>query len=246
MKRLLALTTFLAFSLVGFSQGMAFGFKGGPSLGFQKWDQGAQRDALIAYHGIAFIESLAGQDEFAIFAQLGYHVRGGAVRTRRFTYLDPVTSTIRDFAGRTNRYEFNNVSLTLGGKQKFGKESFSYYYLFGIRGDFTINTNLNSYDELFSNPSTRLYFPSDDNVRRFNYGVTVGGGLEFGFGEFAAGIIEFTVNPDFSKQYRRFPINNVYNPYTMQTGTVPELQLANNTIELSLGVRLLRKVEYVE
>ena len=72
MKRLIVLSACLAFSFLGFSQGMAFGFKGGPSLGFQKWGEGGQRDALIAYHGIAFVESLAEHDEFAIFAQLGY------------------------------------------------------------------------------------------------------------------------------------------------------------------------------
>jgi len=244
MRYLGSLFIVLILATSSFGQGMAFGFKAGPSIGFQNWNNGGQRDALFAYHGIAFIESLAAQDEFAIFAQTGFHVKGGAVRYNRFTFLDN-SNNLRDFPGRTDRYEFRNLSLTVGGKQKFGLNNFSYYYLFGIRGEFTINTNLNEFQEGFPE-GIRNFFPSPQNVRRLNYGVTVGGGFEFKFAELISGIVELTVNPDFSKQYRRFAIDNVYNPFTMQNGTLPEQELSNNTIELSIGIRLIRQVEYID
>ncbi len=244
MKYFGSLVFILFIAASGFGQGMAFGFKGGPSIGFQKWNTGSQRDALFAYHGIAFIESLAEQDEFSIFAQAGYHVKGGAVRYNRFTYLDN-SNNLREFGGRTDRYEFRNLSLTIGGKQKFGLNNFSYYYLFGLRGEFTASTNLNERADGFP-VGIANYFPTDDFVRKINYGVTVGGGFEFKFSDFIAGIVELTVNPDFSKQYFRPTIDNVYNPYTMQVSTLPEQDLSNTTIEISVGMRFIRKVEYVD
>jgi len=244
MKYFVSLLLVLMLQTGSFGQGMAFGFKGGPSIGFQKWNTGSQRDALFAYHGIAFVESLAEQDEFAIFAQTGFHVKGGAVRYNRFTYFDN-SNNLREFGGRTDRYEFRNLSLTVGGKQKFDKDNLSYYYLFGMRGEFTLGTNLDEYQENFP-VGIANYFPTDTYVRRINYGVTVGGGFEFVFSDFVSGIIELTVNPDFSKQYRRFAIDNVYNPYSMQNGTLPEQELSNTTIELSVGMRFIRKVEYID
>ena len=244
MKYFGSLLLILCLSTSTFSQGMAFGFKGGPSIGFQKWNTGSQRDALFAYHGIAFIESLAEQDEFAIFAQAGYHVKGGAVRYNRFTFLDN-SNNLRTVDGRTDRYEFRNLSLTVGGKQKFQLNELSYYYLFGFRGEFTTSTNLDERIEGFP-IAIANYFPTDDFVREINYGVTVGGGFEFKFSEFVAGIVELTVNPDFSKQYFRPTIDNVFNPFTMQLGTLPEQQLSNTTIELSVGIRFIRKVEYID
>ena len=133
------------------AQGFAFGAKGGLSVGFQKWgQQGSQRDPLMAYHGVAFIESAPEDNAFAVFAQAGYHVRGGAVRTRTRTILDN-NGNLRDLSGRTDRYEFRNISISLGGKQKLplGSGSSKVYYFMGIRGDYTLNTNLEDYQSIF-------------------------------------------------------------------------------------------------
>ena len=227
------------------AQDFGWGIKGGPSMGFQKWDTGSQRDALFSYHAIAFVESVTEGNAFSTFAQLGYHVRGGAVRTNAFNYVNPVTGLESRSTSRTDRYEFRNVSLSLGAKQKFELGSGKYYYMIGVRGDYTISTNLEEYENRNTIFNT-LYFPQNQFVRKFNYGLIFGGGLERDFSEFITGIFEISVNPDVSKQYRQPPIGNVYNPYTMNNYNTPSREFSSVSLEVSVGIRFLTKVEYVD
>ncbi len=244
-KIVLACFMLLAFLSDIAAQSYAFGFKGGTTVGFQKWDRG-ERDPLFAYHGIAFIESAPEGNEFAVFAQLGYHVKGSAVRYRSYVYIDRFTGSEVQSPPRTDRYEYKTLSLTFGGKQKKEfKENIKAYYLFGIRADYTLGTNLDEY-EVFNNAINTLYYPINAYVRKFNYGATIGGGFEFGITELIAGIVEITVNPDFSKQYVQPPIQNVYDPYTRNSRTLPGLNIVNNTIELTVGVRFLHEIEYID
>src|SRR5690606_31268447 len=53
-------------------QGYTFGFKTGPTLGFQQWND-FQRDPLLGFHGALFMESLAEDDAYCLYTQLGYH-----------------------------------------------------------------------------------------------------------------------------------------------------------------------------
>ncbi len=242
----------ILFALLGTSlgaQGFAFGVKGGLSVGFQKWGgvngNGNQRDPLMAYHGIAFIESAPEDDRFAVFAQGGYHVRGGAVRTFTRTIRDNA-GNLRDLPGRTDRYEFRNISIAVGGKQKraLGDSYNSVYYFMGLRGDYTLNTNLRRY-EIF-NSNFAPYYPVDAFVQKFNYGVIVGGGFEFSVSDLIGIILEVTVNPDFSDQYRQPPIQNVTNPYNSMLIDLPSRELNNTTLEVTLGFRFLNRYEYIE
>ena len=226
------------------AQGFAFGIKSGLTVGFQKWDNGSfeSRDPLFRYHGIAFIESLAEENKFAVFAQAGYHIKGSAVRTLSFTNINGIR-----IPGRSTNFQFRNVSVTVGGKQKFDLGATAkYYYLVGLRGDYTVSTQLRPewLDETF----VTAYYPFEAYVNNWNYGATIGGGLEFPFGELIGGMIEFTVNPDFSKQYNAPRIDNVVNtnPNSTNTITIPERQIANTTFEISLGLKFLRKVEYID
>ena len=58
MTRLLLVIAIL-FSVIQLdAQGFAWGIKGGFTLGTQNWN-GFERDPLIKYHGILFIESLS-------------------------------------------------------------------------------------------------------------------------------------------------------------------------------------------
>ena len=241
----LCLLCFLFADLQG--QGFAFGVKGGLLVGFQQWNSGTQRDALLSWHGIAFLESTPEENAFSVFVQAGYHKRGGAIRTRAFTFIDRITGAERRFTGNTTKYIFNNASLAFGGKQKynFGEGNTKVYYLIGVRGEYTINTNLEEYEErnrLFGT----LYYPEDQFVRRLNYGVIIGGGFEFPLTELVGMVVELTVNPDFSKQYRQPPIPNVYNPYTMQTYDLASQELSNTSLELTVGFRFWRKIEYID
>ncbi len=223
------------------AQGSFFGVKGGLTAGFQKWNN-YERDPLFAFHGIVFIESASEDNRFSVFAQGGYHVKGSAIRNRNF--FNPINGQI--VRPPTTKFEFRNLSLTLGGKQKFDMGvDHKMYYLFGIRGDYTLNTNFEQYEDIntFLNG---LFYPDDAFLRRWNYGVTIGGGFEFFLSEYVATILEFTVNPDFSRQYLQPLIPNVYDPYTGVNRDLNETSIRNTTFEISLGFGFLRKIEYID
>ncbi len=239
MKKWLFFLLLTSFASMTFAQGSAFGIKGGPTMGFQRWNDFDQQP-LFRYHGIVYIESLG---DNALFAQAGYHVKGSALRNLRFT--NPNNNNIGTLPAQD--FQFRNASLTLGAKKKhsIGTGSTMAYYLLGIRGDFTINTNLSEYEDP-SLPFLNAYFPTDAWVRRLNYGVTIGGGFEFPFGELVGGLLEFTINPDLSKQYYQPALGNVYDPYTGTDRNIPERRITNITFEVTLGLRFLRIVEYVD
>jgi opacity protein-like surface antigen len=243
VSRVLFVALFIAgFVLTGFSQSStAFGVKGGASLAIQQWD-GYQRRPLFAYHGIAFIESVPEANEFAIFAQLGWHQKGSS--EGGFLVTDPVTG--ERFRASTRKFIFNNIALTLGGKQKYDLWSNSkWYYMIGLRGEYTISTNLDQYfDE--DNPNFNFFYPIPPFVEEWNYGVTVGGGIEFPFSELVSGLVEFTVNPDFSNQYIQPEIPNVRDPITGQLRSIPSSTIRNTVLELTIGIRFLRKVIYID
>ena len=234
--------------LPGVGQSYFFGLKGGLTIGTQKWDQSFQRDPLFRYHVIGFIESFDEEDKYSLFAQLGYHVKGSAIRTYATTGRLP-DGTIIDIPARETPFEFNNLSLTLGGKQKFevGQNS-KVFYLLGIRGDYTVSTNLRPTDLETYNIYNTIY-PFEEYVNKFNFGATAGAGMQFMFSELVGGLLEFTVNPDFTRQYNQPEIPNVINPnpgYGSNTITIPERQISNVTFEITLGLRFLRKVIYID
>lgn len=220
------------------SSGFAWGIKGGLTIGTQKWN-GSDRSPLFRYHGVAFIESIR-NPKSAFYAQAGYHIRGSA--TRFGPYQDPFTGQLR--SGFTDGYQFRNAALSVGVKQKFEfKENIKYYYGFGLRGEYTINTNLQKSGDVYS-----LYFPIDDpnTVRRFNGGMDFIGGFEMKFSETIGGILQFTISPDVTKQYFQLAIPNIRDPYSGQNTTIPAQDIRNLSLEISLGIRFLRKVIYVD
>ncbi len=240
IKILLILAFAVFIGHISEAQGFYFGAKGGMTLGIQTWNN-FDRDPLIRFHGIAFIESYDEGGDFSLFAQAGLHQKGSAIRGRNFTLLNGET-----FRPPAQAFIFNNASLTVGGKKKFElSESTKWHYLFGMRGDYNISTNLDEYESL-NEANGGLFFPSDFFVRRITYGVTMGGGLEFALSEFVGALVEFTVNPDFSFQYKQPEINNVYIPYTGTNGTIRKRTIRNITFEISVGFRFLRKVIYVD
>ncbi|MCO6477523.1 MAG: hypothetical protein J5I94_12910 [Phaeodactylibacter sp.] len=225
--------------------GFAFGVKGGPTIGLQQWE-GFEQDPLFKYHGIVFIESITEANEFGVFAQLGYHQKGSAIRNRNF--FNNLNNQF--FRPPAREFIFENLSLTGGAKQKFslGTGDSKAYYALGIRLDYTIGTNLDQYTRFIeANPAFAIY-PIDDTqfIREINYGLTLGGGIEIPFSEMVGTMIEFTVNPDFSYQYEQPEIPNVRDPYTGNTVSIPQRRIRNLTFELTVGFRFLRKVEYID
>ena len=240
-KRILFLLG-LSFSVYSINaQTFAWGVKGGLLVGLQKWE-GLNRDPLIKYQGSMFIESVPEGNEFSLFAQGGLHLKGSAIRNQRYFF-----SNGEEYNPPTTEFIFRNASIVLGAKQKFdfGARDAKKFYSFGIRADYTISTNLDDFrSETRLAPAT---FPDDRFVRKFNYGATVGGGLEFPINELIGTIIELTINPDVSFQYRQPPFSNVTNPSNpSQLISIPERKIVNVSMELSVGFRFLRKVEYID
>ncbi len=233
------------------AQGTFYGIKGGMTIGTQQWNS-FDRDPLIGYHAILSMESYPAEGQFALFAQAGYHLKGSAIRQSLFG--NPFNSSFVSFPAQ--RFEFHNLSLSVGAKQFIADMGTSkVYYLFGLRADYTLDTNLDEYERFVErNQITAGIYPLDIyytsetllGVRRLNYGFLAGGGLNFSFSEYVEGLIEFTVNPDFSLQYEQPAIPNVLDPITGQTRTLPERKIRNLTFEITVGARFLRKVEYID
>jgi len=239
---LISLFCFLDLAAQG---GSAFGIKVGPTVGFQRWTSSRESQLLLRFHGIAYIETYGEDSEYALFAQAGYHVRGGALRLRGGAFMSQ-NGLLFSIPNQVYPYEFNNISLTLGAKQRFLSNNSAFYWLVGIRGEYTVGTNLEDYHPE-NDPLAQFNlihpFPGTA-VRKINYGISAGGGIDFMFSELVGGLIELTVNPDFSNQYMSpaFQYNDISNG---NVRTIQERNIKNITVELSIGIRLLRIVEYV-
>ena len=250
MKRLLLLTavvfTFVASALAQEEGGSILGFKGGLAMTNQQWT-GVERQPLFLPQGDFFVEDIPTNNMFALFASLGYHPKGSALRNAWFN--SPFNNQLTRVP--PTRFVFHNLSLILGAKQKFDFGSNSetrWFYSFGLRGDYTIANNLNEFDEINAVGLGVTTFPVDDPtyIREINYGVSIGGGIEYSLSEFVGLSIEFNVHPDFSFQYEQPEIRDVTDPFTSQLTSIPERQIRNLALELSVGLRFLRKVIYVD
>jgi hypothetical protein len=244
-KKLLpiVLWSFLATGGLSAQDGSIFGFKGGLALSNQQWES-FQREPVLFLQGDVFIESLPVENKFALFAQAGYHPKGSAIQSRLVG--NPFNGQL--FREPRRRFVFHNASLVLGAKQKFEFAGSSQaYYILGVRGDYTVDTNLDEFQD--ENEGFAPIFPIDDErfIRRFNYGITVGGGWEFQFSEFVGGMIELSFHPDLSLQYEQ-PAGTVQinNPQFVGQYNIPQRRIRNLALELSIGLRFLRKVVYVD
>lgn len=225
---LILISTFCGAELFG--QGYYFGPRGGAVLGFQNGNDAA-RQPLISYHGDIFIESLDPQKKGSLFGMIGYHSRGSAIRGTLFNTGNAFTT----------KFLFKNISLCVGAKRKIGdSDGLQPYYMVGLRVEYTYDTNLNDN----TNSVQSIYFPIHELTNKLNYGLTAGGGFELPLSEFVIPYIEFTLNPDLSFQYRSDAIPNVTHPYTGNLVTIPEREIRNLSIEISIGFKFLRKVIY--
>lgn len=213
------------------SQSFVFGVDGGVSMGLQSWN-GFQRDPLFRYHFDGYIESWNEENKFTLFMRGGYHVRGGAIRTR--AWYDP--DLMQEFDGGTTNMEFHNLMLMFGGKQKFDVGVTSkLYYMFGIRAEYTLKSDFDG------------YMTSYEGLHNdFVFGVSVGAGYEVPFSRWVGATFEVSVHPDFTKQIF-IPYQDT--GYTDQNGdpiVIQEQNVSNLTIEFTVGLRFLREIIYVD
>ena len=215
------------------AQSFWFGVKGGPALSFQRWDS-FDPNPLLVVNGDFTLESYKEDSPSSLYAQLGYHTRG---------------SSLRVFSQNTNLFEgnrgfkFNNIVLEIGAKRMVDLNSkFNPYYAIGIRGEYTINTNLSDY-ERFMTP----FYPNDAFVQKFLWGPSLNGGFEWRYEELVTPYLEFAIQPDVSDQYFQPPVNNVRSPFDPnQLINVRERIIRNITLELKVGIKFLRKVVYTD
>ncbi|WP_235297579.1 hypothetical protein [Portibacter marinus] len=222
-----------------FGQSTVYGIKGGPLIGIQNWNN-SQRGPLLSGHVIVSAETWSEEDLNSLFAQLGYHNRGSSIRQ---LFINPNTG----FNPQSRAFVFSNVGLTVGAKRRIRAGTWSPFYSVGIRGEYTIRTNLDEFqDDNFTAPTA---YPLNEFVEPWNYGLYAGGGTELRLTEYIGAVFELSVNPDLSRQYFQPPLNNVsiYNPWTGQTITsLRERTIRNVTLEFTVGLRFLRKVVYID
>jgi len=247
MKNIKRFAVWVVFATTAFlntltAQSTAYVLNFGPTIGTQRWDN-SDRQLLFKYHAALSIESVDNEnDRSSLLAQFGYHVKGSA---NRFTFFNQQGGGLSNF---TEEYRFNNLSMLLGAKQKFpigltGRGR--YFFSGGIRLDYTLNTNID--DLAKQNPFWAIYYPQIGFMNRWMFGVTIGGGLEFKLSELIGGQLHLTINPDLTNQYNQPPLFNVIDPFNPgQSTSISERRIRNTTLEISIGLRLLRKVEYVE
>jgi hypothetical protein len=243
MRKIVIILTFaIVFREHITAQSTAYVFQGGLTMGIQRWDNNFSREPLFAGHAALAIESVNNEDDnSSLFAQFGYHVKGSATRFRFFNINSGLPAGVF-----TERFEFRNASMTLGAKQKFSlgtTERAKYYYFGGLRVDYTISTNI---DELASGYNFPGLYPYVGFMNRWMLGASVGGGIEFKLGDVIGGELKLSVCPDFTLQYNQPPIANVINPFGGQNITIEERRIRNTALEISVGLRLLRKVVYVD
>lgn len=225
MKRFF-FTIYLIFSAftAGFSQ-YYYGVKGGLGLNMQQWNS-FERDILFTPLLDLYTET---HDDPVnkLYASIGYHTRGSAVRGFGFNAF--------------NAYKFNNVVLETGFKQVLSVDKkYNGYYFLGGRLEYTVNTNLGGRTQ-FS-----VYNLVDDAfVNKLNYGLTVGGGLQYDLSRTRVVFVELSINPDASKQYEQSQIAVVTNPNPSTfnpnpTVTIQPQMVRNVSLELKLGIKFLQ------
>ena len=240
-------TLFVVVFLTNFlpAQSTAYVINAGPTLGTQKWDNGGDRKVLFKYHVALTIESVNNEDDkSAGFIQFGYHVKGSADRTP--FYLNNGGNGIF-----SREYLFNNLSLAIGAKQKFplGAAGRSRYFYYGaLRGDYTLSTNIDELNNQYGS-YTDIYSPQVAFMNRWMFGLSIGGGLQFPLAELIGGQLTLSICPDITNQYRQPALTNVINPnggVPGQTTTLSAQRIRNTALEISVGLRLLHKVEVIE
>jgi hypothetical protein len=217
-----------------FPSGTLYGLKGGLTVGTQRWNN-FDRQALFSYHGAFSLESAGewreNKSRTLFGMQLGYHRRGSAVRVQ---YADPSNpqNVIRDVLP----YPFHNLSLVVSGKgQHLLSPTMLGQYNLGLRLDYTV---------AYSNP----FMDFDRFVNKFNYGLWLGGGLQWALGKAPLNLLlEVNISPDISRQIYvppGIPIQYVDWSGNVQRFPSQEQKVMNMCFEVSVGLIFVKKREY--
>lgn len=207
------------------AQQMGFGVKGGLLVGTQ---QGKR--PLFSYHGDLFFEKLGTWQgnqtprRLGFVASLGYHRRGASYNVGSFN--NSSRTIISDI--------FNNLSLAALFKGGYQLKNFVPYYAAGLRLDYTL--------------STQMVNPFDaQGVRPFNFGLWLGGGLEWEPPTLPFGLfIEISIHPDLTPQilFTKGTVIEYRNPFTNKVTyqTInQDRRVTNISLELTLGIKFIQR-----
>ena len=212
-------------STTGWSQGTVYGVKGGFTLANQNFDA-YTRQNIGTWHADVFLETLPEDKRYTLYAQLGPHTRGSSINFPAYTNQQGM-----NVSRSTEDFRFLNLALQIGGKQKFEfKEDLNGYLMVGIRGEYNLSSSF-----------PRFYENLEDEVNKVTYGVSFGAGIETLFSEYVGGLIEVSVHPDFGEQVL-IPAQQSL----ISSRVIPEKGIKNMSIEITLGLRFLHKVIYVD
>ena len=216
---------------------------GGPTVATQRWDNFDQRP-LLGYHAGVTVEQIDYDRGNGLYASLGYHQRGSAIKTPNFRYQDPSTGEERVYRSDAIKFLFHNVVLAAGAKKNYAIGEKRGYVGFGLRGEANVGTDFaEEAGDQAINYGYGLAYPTKEFVRRFVYGIDLEGGIEVPLAARLDGIAALRLSPDIARQYFQGPVP-YYNAFTRQNEIAPERKILNVSIELSLGIRFLPKAEF--
>ncbi len=205
---------------------MYFGIKGGPTVAYQQWNGFQGTNPLLTYHVMAHLESYG--KESAFYFNLGINNKGRGLRYN--DYINPISGNV--IRGGYVNVVFKNIEAGTGIKKYFGVSGdFEFFYSFGLRGSYT-------YDAKYG----RINYITNDAIRKWNYGVSAGGGIRFIKSEFVRPLLHISFSPDLSQQVNIPP--QQYDSPSGNRFTVPEQQIRNLSLEVGITLQFLRKVVY--
>jgi hypothetical protein len=210
------------------AQANAYILKTGTTLGLQDWG-GGSRSPLMRYHGAFQYESISSNNRNVVYAQLGYHVKGGGIRVFQFRDINNNL-----YKGGFFGNEFHNIALDIGMKQFLNEKKFRPFYAVGLRGEFTAKTKFELYGEL------------KEWVRKFNYGISARVGAEYPIKKLINIGIELNVAPDLSKQVFVPAYIRRLDPWTGQPVPGYEQKIVNFSMELSIYIKFIQQIIYIE
>ena len=219
-------STLVVVPVSSYTQGSIYTFRAGPTLAMQRWNGVGNNSPLIAYHAVVGVESYEPDKPIAFIAELGYHLRGMSQRTQPYRDDNGI-----DYPAQSIQNKFHNLGLSLGARKNFGDND-RFFYLLALRGEYTLAFKL-----------SQNFVGFDRYVRRFNYGLDVGGGVQFPLGVHM-GFVQVMFQPDASKQIYSQPFYGY--DYQGNPRTYPEQKVFNYSFELSVGLRILGNAEYEE
>lgn len=216
----------------------AYSLKLGPTMAFQRWnsfDQGPR----FGYHLDLQIEEMT-RAGTSLYASLGYHERGSAIRTRSVRFTDPRNMREVRLAAQKTSFLFGNAVLVLGAKKPVEVLRRSGFVGLGVRGERSMRTQFAPERERANLVQAfGASYPSDGFVQRWLYGIDLSAGLDIPLGTRLDLVAEVRLSPDLSSQYFQ-PTLDFYDPVAGGNRTAPERRIRNVSFEFSLGLRWWR------